>query len=71
MNDFLELVFFLWMIFSLLLLIHIAAEVEKISASLGRILEHLEKLSSGSEKPSGGIGGGESGGLQRQGEQAR
>jgi hypothetical protein len=71
MNDFLELVFFLWMIFSLLLLIHIAAEVEKISASLGRILELLEKLSSGSEKPSGGIGGGESGGSQRQGEQAR
>jgi hypothetical protein len=71
MNDFLELVFFLWMIFSLLLLIHIAAEVEKISASLGRILEHLEKLSSGSEKPSGGIGGGESGGSQRQGGQAR
>jgi hypothetical protein len=46
MNDFLGLVllvFFLWMILSLLLLIHIAAEVEKISASLGRILEHLEK----------------------------
>jgi hypothetical protein len=53
------------MIFSLLLLIHIAAEVEKISASLGRILEHLEKLSSGSEKPSGRIGGGESVGSQR------
>jgi hypothetical protein len=30
--------------------------VEKISVSLGRILEHLEKLSTGSEKPSGGIG---------------
>jgi len=65
------LVWFFWMIFTLLLLIHIASEVEKISATLGRILEHLEKLSSGSEKPSGGIGGGESEGSQRQGGQAR
>ena len=64
------LVWFFWMVFTFLLLIHIASGVEKISATLGRILEHLEKLSSGSEKPSGGVEGGESGGSQRQGGQA-
>jgi len=36
------LVWFFWMVFTFLLLIHIASEVEKISATLGRILEHLE-----------------------------
>jgi|GEM_PF-3708537 len=51
MDGFLELAWFLWMVFSLLLLIHIASEVEKISITLSRMLECLEKLSSSTEKP--------------------